>query len=175
VLVHVCTYIRTYIHTYIHICIFLYIDIYSAICFLLVLVQRKRESLSLSLSLFFFLYLSEEKFRDFEKWKKVTRFVQILKDLENSRSQKTFCFCVSFGHDLIFLLIFYWRGGGLCFVACRHAMCNHHREISLSLSLSLSLSHTHTYTFFLSFFHTVLRAFFHLHSLYVYLEFDNFV
>lgn len=41
-----CMYVHTNIHTYIHICIFLYIDIYSAICFLLVLVQRKRESLS---------------------------------------------------------------------------------------------------------------------------------
>ena len=169
-----CMYVHTNIHTYIH--TYMYIFIYRYIFGYLFSfgpgTKETRITLFVSLS-FFFLYLSEEKFRDFEKWKKVTRFVQILKDLENSRSQKTFCFCVSFGHDLIFLLIFYWRGGGLCFVACRHAMCNHHREISLSLSLSLS--HTHTYTFFLSFFHTVLRAFFHLHSLYVYLEFDNFV
>lgn len=135
VLVHVCTYIRTYIHTYIHICIFLYIDIYSAICFLLVLVQRKRESLSL-------FYLSEEKFHDFEKGVRSRPYK--FWNTSKIHDLKTLCFLRFVRPWLDFSIDFLLEGRGTLF--CCLLTCNVQSPLRNSLSLSLSLSRSLTRT-----------------------------
>jgi len=82
-----CMYVHTNIHTYIHICIFLYIDIYSAICFFLVLVQRKRESLSLFLSF-------ERKILRFRKMERSRPFRANFEIPRKFTISKTFYSCV---------------------------------------------------------------------------------